>query len=459
MKEKIIIIGAGLSGLTAARELERKGFDVQIIEARDRVGGRNEAIVSKSKLKLEIGGQWIGANQTEMFKLCEEFGLQLYPTYNEGKNILFINGKVIKMGSQRGAIPKLNPFVLVDLDRAMKRVEKMAQSINLKKPWVHPKAKEWDGMSLEVWIRKNIYTKTAKAYFRIVAEAVFSAEASDFSFLHFLFYIKSGESLETLLSVEKGAQEYRIDGGTQQVSQKIAESLAAEIVYNVPVTKIEQTENEVTVYSNTQYWKAARVVVTLPPTLAGRITYVPQLPALRDQLTQRIPTGSVIKINVIYKEPFWRKDGLTGQVASFEGPVKVVFDNTPLISSLGVLVGFMEANDGRTATEWSEKQRKEATLKCLVKYFGEQALDYIEYIEKDWMKEDFSRGGYGGHFNTGVWTAYGEHLYQPFKRIHWAGTETSDIWNGYMEGAVRSGQRVANEIGMITPQEQLSFQS
>jgi len=163
MKEKVIIIGAGLSGLTAARELERKGFDVQIIEARDKVGGRNEAIVSKNKLKLEVGGQWIGANQTEMFKLCQEFGLQLYPTYNEGKNILYINGKVIKVGSQRGAIPKLNPFVLVDLDRAMKRVEKMAQSINLKKPWIHPKAREWDGMSLEVWIRKNIYTKIEKA--------------------------------------------------------------------------------------------------------------------------------------------------------------------------------------------------------------------------------------------------------------------------------------------------------
>jgi hypothetical protein len=79
------------------------------------------------------------------------------------------------------------------------------------------------------------------------------------------------------------------------------------------------------------------------------------------------------------------------------------------------------------------------------KYFGERALHPVEYVEQDWTAEEFSRGCYGGRMGTDVWTRYAQALSEQIGRIHWAGTETADVWNGYMDGAVRSGERAAEE--------------
>ena len=445
-KSDIIIVGAGLAGLTAARQLKQAGYSVKVLEARNRVGGRNVAHKLADGQVLEMGGQWLGPSQTKMYDLCKELGLSTYPTYNTGENILYIKGKISRMGSGKNATPKLNVFSLLALDRVLKKMEKMQDALDLAQPWNHSDAKLLDGETLESWIRKNVYTETARNYLRLVSEAVFSTESTDMSFLHFLFYLKSGKGLENLIGVEEGAQQDRVLGGTQQVSIKLAEQLGEDVVLNSAVTRIEQSDAGVKVFSREQVWEAKKVVVALPPTLAGRLTYQPPLPGMRDQLTQRIPAGAVIKIQVIYETPFWRKQGLTGQVASFEGPVKVVFDNSLPDDSRGILLAFMEANDGRQASEWSIEKREQKTIECLTKYFGAEAKTPIEYIEKNWIEEEYTRGCYGGHFTPGVWTAYGKHLRQPIGHIHWAGTETATEWNGYMEGAVRSGERVAEEI-------------
>jgi len=441
-----LIIGAGLAGLSAARKLDRAGYVVQVLEARNRVGGRNVAQVLEDGNVLEMGGQWIGPTQTRMYELCEELGLEVYPTYNIGKNIIYTDGQVKMMGSGKDALPKLNIFELLDLGRTVKRLNKMAKSIDLNEPWNHPKAKEWDGQTFESWIRNSTFTNATKDYLRLIAEAVYSTESSDFSFLHFLFYTKAGKDIETLISVEEGAQQERVRGGTQQISQRLAASLGDKVALNSPIDKIEQEELGINIYSGSRSWKAKKVIVAIPPTLAGRINYDPPLPPNRDQLTQRIPMGSVIKIQVVYKTPFWRKHNLTGQAFSYEGPAKVVFDNSPEGVEYGVLLCFMEANDGRQASEWSEEKRKNETIECLVRYFGKEARNFDAYYEKDWAAETYSRGCYGGHFTPGVWTAFGKYLRKPIGDIHWAGSETATEWNGYMEGAVRSGERAADEI-------------
>jgi monoamine oxidase len=193
-------------------------------------------------------------------------------------------------------------------------------------------------------------------------------------------------------------------------------------------------------------FEADRVIVTLPPTLAGRLEYAPALPAWRDQLTQRLPAGSVIKLHVVYDEPFWRDQGLTGQAASDTGPIKVTFDNTPPQGRPGILVGFMEANDGRIWGRRSQAERRDAAVDCMVRYFGPRAATPLEVVERDWMAEEFSRGCYGAHFTPGVWTAYGPALRAPVGRLHWAGAECAPVWNGYMEGAVRSGEATADDV-------------
>jgi len=441
----VIIIGAGLAGLNAARKLEKSGHTVQVIEARDRVGGRNLAQVLEDGNVLEMGGQWIGPVQERICALCDELGLERYAVHNTG-HVMVYDGKQKKMKTHKEAAPPFNVFELLDLDRVVKKITKMANSIDTKAPWEHPKAKEWDSQTYDSWVERTPLTNKVKQFLRLIGEAIFSTEPTDFSFLHFLFYIKSGKDIETLIAIDRGAQQERVVGGTQLISKRIAAALKNEVELNSPVTRIAQNENKVTVYAGAKSWTAKKAIIAIPPTLAGRITYDPPMPANRDQLTQRVPMGNVIKMHVVYKTPFWRKEGWTGQVISFEGPVKVVLDNTPPNVDYGVIVCFIEAGEGRIATEWSPEKREAVVIDGLARYFGDAARTYEAYYEMNWVKEPYSRGCYGGHFPPGVWTAFGKYLRKPVGHIHWAGTETATEWNGYMEGAIRSGHRAADEI-------------
>jgi monoamine oxidase len=231
------------------------------------------------------------------------------------------------------------------------------------------------------------------------------------------------------------------------VAEAMAAALGDRVVLGHPVRQVAQDDDGVlvTARDGSQY-RGDAVIVTLPPTLAGRLEYDPVLPSWRDQLTQRMPAGSVIKAYAIYPEPFWRKDGLNGQAASDTGPVKVTFDNSPPSGTPGVLMGFLEGREGRVWARRTEAERREAVLGCFARYFGPAARNPVRYVERDWMAEEFTRGCYGAHFTPGVWTSYGEAWRAPIGRIHWAGAESSPQWNGYMEGAVRSGEATASAV-------------
>jgi monoamine oxidase len=193
-------------------------------------------------------------------------------------------------------------------------------------------------------------------------------------------------------------------------------------------------------------YEGIRAVVALPPTLAGRLEYRPALPPWRDQLTQRVPAGSVIKVHLVYDEPFWRHEGLSGQAAGDTGPVKVVFDNSPPSGRPGILVGFMEGDDARAWSRATPKERAAAAAASMAGYFGPRAGRPSECIERDWSAEEFSRGCYGAHFGPGTWTSLGPALREPVGPLHWAGAEYATVWNGYMEGAVRSGEDAARAV-------------
>jgi monoamine oxidase len=351
------------------------------------------------------------------------------------------------MASHRGAVPKLNPFVLADLFQGLTRFKRLADRVPLERPWTAPRAGALDGQTFETWIRRNLRTQTARNYFRVATEAVFSAESSNLSALHAMFYAHSGTDLEGLLSTDRGAQQDRVVGGSIRISEIMAAGLGDRVRLDSPVRRIEYGDTGVSVITRTgEVFEAERAIVTLPPTLAGRLEYSPALPSPRDQLTQRLPAGSVIKLYAVYDEPFWRQEGLTGQAASDEGPIKVTFDNSPPSGSPGILMGFMEASDGRSAARLTVEERRAAAISCFVRYFGPGAGRPIEYIERDWMAEEFSRGCYGAHFTPGVWSDFGPALTEPVGRIHWAGAECSPVWNGYMEGAVRSGEQTAEDV-------------
>jgi monoamine oxidase len=441
----VVVVGAGLAGLAAARRLVAEGQDVVVLEARDRVGGRTEGHVLSDGTPVELGGQWIGPTQNRMYDLVEELGLEPFRTHNdEGELLLDLGGRQTRLSSRRGATPRLGAFALADLAQGLARFTRLANRVSLTEPWATPDAEVLDGQTFETWIRRNLRTPTGRSYFRVVCEAVFAAESTDMSLLHALFYAHSGTDLETLISTDRGAQQDRIVGGSIRIAEAMAASLAERVLLGDPVRTVAQDEHGVRVTTRAgESFTGSHVVVTLPPTLAGRLEYDPPLPSWRDQLTQRLPAGSVIKTYAVYDEPFWRAEGLNGQAVSDTGPVKVTFDNSPPSGTPGVLMGFVEAGDGRRLARRTPQERREAVLACFVRYFGERAAHPREFVERDWMAEEFSRGCYGAHFTPGVWTHYGHALREPVGRVHWAGAECSPVWNGYMEGAVRSGEDAA----------------
>jgi monoamine oxidase len=257
--------------------------------------------------------------------------------------------------------------------------------------------------------------------------------------------------VDALAGTHGGAQQDRFVGGSQRVPIRLAEQLGDRVRLSVPVRRIDQQGTSVTVIADEVRVDAARVIVALPPTLAGRIAYDPPLPGVRDQLTQRVPAGSVIKSHAVYDTAFWRDDGLTGQATGDRGPVKVVFDNSPPGGTPGVLLAFLEGAAARRLNRVDADERRAAVIGSLASFFGPRARDPIEYVELDWSEEEWTRGCYGAHFPPGVWTQYGPALRAPTARIHWAGAETATVWSGYMDGAVQSGERAAAEVIQVAP--------
>jgi len=266
-------------------------------------------------------------------------------------------------------------------------------------------------------------------------------EPSEVSLLHILFYAASAGGWDDLLDTEGGAQQDHLAGGAQQLSTEMARELGDSVRLSIPVAAI-RTEGDGVVAEDV---RARRAIVAIPPTLAARIEYDPPLPGPRDQLTQRMPMGTVIKCIAVYDEPFWRDDGLSGQALSLPGPAQVIFDNTAPSGS-GMLLGFLEGRDARRLGSLPEGERREAVLRGFQRLFGRRAAHPVGYAEKDWSAEPYSRGCYVGVLGPGAWTQFGKALREPVGRVHWAGTETATRWMGYMDGAIQAGKRAAAEM-------------
>ncbi len=442
---RVVVVGAGLAGLSAAKELVASGAEVVVLEARDRVGGRMMG-GSIAGHPIELGGTWIGEGHERMYALVDELGLETFPTWNdEGELLIELGGKQRRMSSRKGAVPRLNPIALADLAQGLTRFGRLARSVDPATPWAHPDAARLDSQTFETWIQRNVRSGKGRAYFHAVAEALFSADARDISLLHVLAYVAGSGDLETMIAVDQGAQKDRVVGGSVLIPERLAASL--DVRLGSPVASVVQDGAGAAVITRAgERFEADRVVVTLPPTLTGRLRYEPLMPPWRDQLTQQVPAGTVAKVFASYPTPFWRGKGLNGQAVSDAGPVKVTFDVSPPGAEIGVLIGFVEGGEARRWQRLDPAERRRQAIDGFVRYFGTEAASPTEYLEQDWSAEEFSRGCYGAHFAPGVLTDYGDILREPVGRIHWAGAEYAVEWAGYMEGAVLSGRDVAREV-------------
>ena len=439
----VVIVGAGFAGITAARELKAAGRSVALLEARERVGGRAASYPIGDGKVLDLGAEFHGPANKIIAAAARDVGVGSYEVYDSGHRLIDFDGRLIRW---KGQIPKIGPAAVVDVAQATLRIERMARSIPDGAPWNAPNAKRWDGQTMWSWIRRNLKTRGGRQLMTLLIEAALSVSPREISLLHLLYYSKGTGGFRALTTVSGGVQENRFRGGSQSIAIRLAKAVGPDTYFRAVVRRIEQRRDSVIVSGPGFEAGARRVVVTLPPTLAGRIVYDPPLPGYRDQLTQRMPAGSVIKYLAVYDEPFWRADGLTGAAASVEGPVHVVFDGCLPDGTPGVLSAFVGGPPARELGRRSKAERREAVLRGLVRFFGPRAGRPIDLIEHDWVAEEFTRGCFHGFAPPGLYTEYGPALREPIGRIHWAGSESVTIEHGSMGGAIDSGRRVAREI-------------
>ncbi|KAM9323026.1 LOW QUALITY PROTEIN: putative flavin-containing monoamine oxidase A [Pholidichthys leucotaenia] len=451
----VIIVGAGLSGLTAAHFLRKRDdrLRILILEGKDRVGGRTVTMdipVGNGVDRWDLGGQWVGSTQTHIMELIKELSLEVYPQFSIGKKVHHMGGPDSKVRTYRSSIPALSPLVLLDLTQLMWKIDRLSTTVCVHDPAKTPNAVELDSMTVHTYIEQHAWTAELKEEMGVCVRCVFGMEPSQMSFLFFLMYAAAAGGLLPLLESTPGsAQEFKIKGGTQQLSECLAERVGWKNVrLGSAVTAIWQDAEWARVMTATETFLCRAVIVTCPPHLAAKIHYHPALPSQREFLTQNMPVGHMIKFIITYQTAFWKEKGFSGEMiagSSTGCPFSATFDATSPNGN-AALVGFIT---GQEASHWSTKEigeRRKAVIASLVRYLGPEATSFIHYEEKDWAKEDYSGGCPVNVMAPGLLMHYHPSLRKPCGRIHWAGTETATQWCGYMSGAVQAGQRAALEV-------------
>ena len=405
-----------------------------------RVGGRSST-TTIAGVPVDLGGTFVGPTQDAVLKLAAEVGCQTVPTYNDGKNLIRWHEKV---RSYHSTIPRLSILELLDVSRIQWRFDRLSRLIPVSDPWTAPAAHGLDQRSLGSWLRSVHASASTRNLMAIVSRVTWGAEPDEVGMLHAVRYIKAAGGLGRMLDVKGGAQQDRFPGGTQEIALRMARDLDHRVVLDAPVQRIQRRpDGAVTVGCPSGEVNARAVIVAIAPAHRSGIVFDPQLPAQYLELVQHWPQGKLSKAYAAYDGPFWRADGRSGQALSDEGPVFITFDASPGADGPGILLGF---TDARTFDALPPAQRREEALAGFAALFGDDALHPIDYVDHCWGAEEFAAGGPTAAVPPGSWTSHGSWLRRPIDGIHWAGTETADAWTGFLDGAVRSGQRAAAEV-------------
>ncbi|KAM8857564.1 amine oxidase [flavin-containing] [Synchiropus picturatus] len=444
----VVVIGGGISGLSAAKLLKSNGLNPVVLEARDRVGGRTFTVKNKQAKWVDLGGAYIGPTQNRILRLAKEYGVKTYKV-NEEENLLhYINGKSHPFKSSFP--PSWNPLVWLDLNHFFRTMDEMGEEIPREAPWRAPHAEEWDKMSMASLLDKLCWTRAVYNFATLFVNVNVTAEPHEVSALWFLWYVKQCGGTMRIFSTSNGGQERKFYGGSSQISEAMARELGSGVKLQSPVYSIDQTKDLVVVETlDKQTYKAKYVILATPPGMNMKIHFKPELPPLRNQLISRVPMGSVIKCMVYYKENFWRKKGYCGTmvIEEEEAPIGLTLDDTKPDGSCPCIMGFILARKCRRLTSLTKEERLKRICEIYSRVLGsEEALRPVHYEEKNWCEEEYSGGCYTAYFPPGIMTQFARVLREPVGKLYFAGTETATEWSGYMEGAVQAGERAAREI-------------
>ncbi|WP_408896046.1 flavin monoamine oxidase family protein [Nocardioides sp. R1-1] len=438
----VAVVGAGYAGLAAALELSAAGRSVVVLEAADRVGGRVWTR-EEDGVRIDHGGQWVGPAQTAFLRWADRFGCARFPTYDAGTHLELWPGSP-PLPHTSGSHPAEHDSAAYDA--LVGRLDALAARVDPERPEACPDLAAWDSRTVEDWLLAATDSPDARRRMRLVVQGLWACEPRDLSLFHLLFYVAAGGGLGPLLGTRGGAQDSRLVDGADAPARAAAAALGDVVRLGTAVTRVEWSDDGVLLATDGGPVRARRAIVTATPPAQARIAFAPMLPVSRRRWLARSPMGDVAKVHVTYERPFWRERGLSGQVTTYDGSaVAYTFDNSPADEACGVIAAFVYADDYRTWSVQPAETRRKAVLDVLG-VLGPEAGEPTGYLERLWSDDPWAEGAYAAVPSPGTWAEHAAGRREPVGPLHWAGTETAGIGNGYVDGAIRSGERAAAEV-------------
>ncbi|WP_341952595.1 NAD(P)/FAD-dependent oxidoreductase [Salinibacterium sp. TMP30] len=443
IRRDVVIIGAGVAGLTAANDLKKAGLSVAVLEARDRAGGRLWTDVIDGAM-LELGGQWVSPDQDALIQTIAELGLKTFDRYRTGDSVyLDKSGTLTRFTGDIFPVPVATEKVIVDL---IDRLDEMVAQVDPDRPWEYAEAEAMDKISFEAWLYEQTDNKEAVDNIAMfIAGAMLTKPPHAFSTLQALLMAASAGSFSHLVDADF-ILDKRVVGGLQQVPLLLAEQLGDDVFLSQPVRALEWGPDGVTAVADGMTVHARFAIVALAPVLYNRISFVPPMPRRKHQMYQHLSMGFVIKVHAVYETPFWRDNGLSGTAFSPYEIVHEAYDNTNHDDPHGTLVGFVSDLHADDALTLSAAERKDRILESLSHYYGPEAKSPIVYYESDWGTEEWTRGAYAASFDLGGLSRYGNDLRTPVGPIHFACSDIAGAGYQHVDGAIRMGRIVADDI-------------
>ncbi|MCC2624302.1 MAG: flavin-containing amine oxidase [Burkholderiales bacterium] len=424
---KVIVIGAGAAGSYCGYLLDREGFNVTILEAHDRVGGRTYSVDN-----VDLGGSWVSTQQPNVYALCKKLGLELIPQYDSGSTVSVFNGV-------RSLIPGGLATIMQDTNvkslEVIETFEKWSRDLNFEDKFFL----EMDQISAEKWLKQNIKDSDIIDYFLTLIGGITTTHPDKLSMLFWLYFLRQGRGIRCLSEIKDAAQEFRINGGAQTISLKLTKDL--DVKLNQCVVEVKNQENgqyQVITQDNNVYI-ADLVVCAVPANLINNIKFNPGLEPGRTHLYNGMHMGCVTKVVVLYDRPFWREAGLTGTCFSTQSPISACFDGSG--DGYFAIISFIPHIEDNP----KEYTDEEILLQLSQFFDNKQALTPVKIYRKDWRGEKYARGCYFSAPRIGDAGLY-KYLTRPNKNIYFIGTETANEWYGYIDGAIESAKRAFNQI-------------